>query len=82
MPCKYADILGKPGEGVHSKRFLGFAINDVLSTFLLALIINYLIEGNWASYGIVLVFCFSLGVILHKIFCVNTTFNKMIFGII
>ena len=30
MPCKYADILGKPGEGVHSKRFYGFALNDIL----------------------------------------------------
>ena len=42
MLCKYKDILGKVGQGVHSYRLFGIAIVDVLLTILGAYIINLL----------------------------------------
>ena len=30
--CKYKDILGKPGQGVHSYRIFNIAIVDVILT--------------------------------------------------
>lgn len=76
--CKYKNILGEPGKGVHSIRLFGVAIVDVLLTFLLAFVINYFIGGNFKMYLIVLIFSFSLGIILHEIFCVKTTIGKLL----
>jgi len=71
--CKYKNILGEPGKGVHSIRLFGVSVVDVILTFVLAWIINRFVQTN---YFVVLIFCFSLGIILHKIFCVNTTIAK------
>ena len=68
--CKYKNILGEPGKGVHSFRIFNIAIVDVLLTFVLAFVLNIFIKTN---YFVVLIFCFCLGIILHKLFCVDTT---------
>ena len=80
MSCKYSGIFGKPGEGPHSIRLFGVAVVDFVLTVLLGILINHLIGGNWKSLVIVLLFVFSLGIIVHRIFCVNSTINKMIFS--
>ena len=76
--CKYKNILGEPGKGIHSIRLFGVSVIDVLLTFLLAFVINYFIGGNFKMYLIVLIFSFSLGIILHEIFCVKTTIGKLL----
>lgn len=73
--CKYKNMFGEPNKGVHSYRLFGVAIVDVVMTIIGAYIIS-LITGYKFSY--VLVFLFILGIILHKIFCVNTTINKLL----
>ena len=78
--CKWKNILGEPGKGPHSIRFFGVAIVDVLLTIALAFFINKLIGGNIKMFFIVLLFCFTLGIILHKLFCVETTIGKIING--
>ena len=75
MSCKYADILGKPGTGVHSIRIFNIAIVDVLLTVLLA----YFTKGSF-NFWIVLAVWFVIGIIVHKIFCVKTTIGTFIFG--
>jgi len=74
--CEYKNILGEPGTGVHSIRLFNIAVVDVLLTFLLAWGINFLIKGNIQMYFIVLAFCFILGIIVHRLFCVETTIGK------
>ena len=73
--CKYKNVLGEPGKGVHSIRLFGVAVFDVIMTFVLAWIINLFVKTN---YLVVLLFCFSLGIILHKIFCVDTTIGNLL----
>jgi fatty-acid desaturase len=75
--AKYKDILGKPGTGVHSWRILNIAVVDVILTLILAFFI-WRITG-YSIYWI-LVFIFVLGIVIHWLFCVNSTVNKMIFG--
>ena len=70
--CKYSGILGKPREGIHSFRIFDIAIVDVILTFVLAWFINLKLKTN---YFIVLLFCFLLGILLHKLFCVKTKIN-------
>jgi hypothetical protein len=76
MLCQYANILGEPRKGVHEKRIpiIDIAYNDFVATAI-AGIIFYLMFGSYWFF-----FPFILGIILHRLFCVNTTLNKLIFG--
>ena len=74
--CKYKDILGKPGKGIHSYRFMGVAIVDVIMTIIGALLISFLINK---PFLLVLIVLFVLGIILHHLFCVRTTIDKLLF---
>jgi hypothetical protein len=74
--CKYKDALGEPGKGIHSYRFMGVAIADVIMTVIGALLISFLIKK---SFLLVLIILFILGIILHRLFCVRTTIDKLLF---
>ena len=77
--CKYKDILGKPNTGLHKYRVFNIAIVDVLLTILAAKLIQYyMMEGT--EFWIIFVFLFILGIIIHRIFCVRTTIDKLLFG--
>jgi len=76
---KYSEIFGKVNEGVHSYRIFNIAIMDVIATIIGGIIISIIFKIN---FGLILIFLFLLGIVLHRFFCVNTTINKMIFGII
>ena len=75
--CKYRDIFGKVGEGGHSLRFFNFAVVDTVLTFVAAYIINLYLKTNLLVVFIVLII---LSIIIHRIFCVETTLTKMFFS--
>lgn len=74
--CKYKNALGIPNEGMHSYRFLGLAIVDVIMTIILAILISYLFKISFLYTSISI---FVLGIILHRLFCVRTTIDKLLF---
>ena len=78
MLCKYQNSLGKPNQGFH-KHFLGIAIFDLLAVVIIAGIIAKIFK---LKFLLVFLCLLILGIILHRIFCVNTTFNKLLFGIV
>lgn len=75
--CKYKHIFGKEGEGAHSIRLFNVAIVDVVFTLLAAFGISYYFHIN---IYVSIVGLFVLAIVAHRIFCVNTTVNKLIFG--
>jgi hypothetical protein len=75
--CEFRDMFGKPGEGVHSFRVFDIAVVDVILTFLLAWGVSELLHVN---YWVVLLALFLTAIILHRLFCVNTTVNVALFG--
>ena len=75
--CQYKNILGEVGEGVHSIRFLNMAVVDVLLTILGSYLLS--LNFNW-NFWITLVVVFILGIILHRLFCVRTTIDKLLFN--
>ena len=77
--CKYKDMLGKPKEGFHKYRIMNISILDVLATILLAKTIQYYIVPD-KNIWLILILCFILGIILHRIFCVKTTIDRLLFG--
>ncbi len=74
--CQYKNAFGKPGEGAHRFRIFNIAIVDTLLTILLAYIIYYL-TGFSLYYVVPMTFLF--GIILHRLFCVRTTVDKILF---
>jgi hypothetical protein len=77
MLCKYSKLLGEPGKGAHSLRICNIAVVDVLLTALVAWLL-----GWWLDKSIICIFVILLliGIILHRVFAVNTTVNKAIYG--
>jgi hypothetical protein len=75
--CKYSDIFGKPNEGIHSYRVFNIAIVDLILTVIIVIILSYMFNLNFISLLIVVLL---LGIILHRVFCVKTTVDKLIFG--
>ena len=74
--CKYKNSLGIPNKGMHSYRFLGLAIVDVIMTIIAALLISYFFKISFFYTSLSL---FVLGIILHRLFCVRTTVDKLLF---
>jgi hypothetical protein len=75
--CKYRDINGRPGEAQHAKRIGAFALFDVLVSIACAALTAYLF--NW-NFAVVLTLIIIAGILVHRLFCVNTALNVMIFG--
>ncbi len=78
MLCKYKNMLGEVGKGIHSYRIFNIAIADVLFTIIGAYIIHFFIPKY--SFISILISLFILGIILHRLFCVRTTVDKLLFG--
>ena len=74
--CKYKNYFGEPGKGVHSYRIFNIAIVDMMMTLIGAIIISYLsgIKFIWSALGL-----FLVGILLHRVFCVRTTLDKLLF---
>lgn len=77
MPCKYSEIFGKVGEGPHSYRIFDIAIVDVIFTIIGAYIIHLLLPQY--KFIHILVALFILGIALHRLFCVRTTIDRILF---
>jgi len=77
MACQYKNIFGKPNEGLHSYRIFDIAIIDVLATFIIAFILNYFFA---LPFNITLIVLFVIGIVFHRIFCVRTTIDKLLFA--
>lgn len=75
--CAYRNIFGAPNTGVHSIRFAGLAIVDVVLTLVVAGGISYGWSiAFWKTAGVL----FLLGIVLHHMFCVRTTVDRLLFA--
>lgn len=77
--CKYHNLFGEPDKGVHSYRFFGFALVDTVMTVIGALVL-YKIFGNGRDAWAWLLGLFLVGIVVHRLFCVNTALNVKLFG--
>ena len=75
--CKYKDIFGKPGEGIHKHRIFGFATVDLIATVVLSIIIGLMMR---ISPPKIFLFLIILSVFIHRLFCVDTALTRKIFG--
>lgn len=77
MFCPHKHIFGKEREGFHALRMFDLAVWDVVGTVVIAWAL-----AVWFGWGIgwTILAAFALAIVLHRLFCVNTTINMMIFG--
>lgn len=76
MSCRYKDALGVPREGVHSYRLFNIALADVGLLLLFAWLVKFLAS---TSYALAVLISFLIGVVLHRVFCVRTTLDRILF---
>ena len=74
--CPYKNAFGKLGTGIHSYRIIDIAVLDFGVTAIVAYIIT-LISGVKFVYSFIGLFL--VGILIHRLFCVRTTLDKLIF---
>ena len=80
--CEYKNLSGEPGTGIHTQRIFGFAAVDTLVTLFFGIFINHFLPNSDLRSGVsVVVFLFTLSIIVHKIFCVESTLTKKVYSL-
>jgi hypothetical protein len=75
--CKYKNMFGAPGEGVHSYRICDIAVVDVIATLGAAgALSTYFGAPCWQVFIALII----LSIFVHVAFCVQTTLVKAIFS--
>ena len=74
--CKYKNLFGKPGEGLRKYRILDIAIYDTSIVIIIGILFSYFTGYNiWLTLAVL----FVSGIILHRMFCVRTGVDKLLF---
>lgn len=75
--CKYKNLFGKPSEGLRKYRILDIAIYDTAVVIVIGLLISYFTGYNiWLTLAVL----FVSGIIAHRMFCVRTGVDKLLFS--
>ena len=77
--CKYKNIFGEAGstDGLRKYRIFGIAMLDTGVVLLFAILIAWMFR---LSYVKTIIALFILGIVVHRMFCVRTAVDKLIFG--
>lgn len=70
------DIGQTPNTGIHAIRVFNIAIVDVFLTVLFAFFIS---KNYQYSFWLVLFILFVLGIVMHRLFGIRTTIDKILF---
>jgi len=75
--CQLKGIFGKIGTGAHAYRIANIAVVDLGLTILAAILISKWVKfGFWQVLGALLL----LAIVSHRLFCVRTTIDKLLFS--
>jgi len=77
--CNYSKLFGETNKGIHAYRIFNIAIIDVIMTFIGAYLLKIFLFRN-TSYLKILIGLFIIGIISHRLFCVRTTIDKILFN--
>ena len=74
--CKYKNLFGEPNEGLRKYRIFDIAILDTAVVLIIGAIFSWFSKINIFIVWIVL---FISGILVHRLFCVRTGIDKLIF---
>ena len=77
--CHYSKLFGEAGSttGMRKSRVFGIAVLDVTVTLACAVLIAWVFKFPYIQ---TIVAIFILGIFVHRLFCVRTAVDKMIFS--
>jgi hypothetical protein len=74
--CKYSELFGHPKTGLRKYRIFDIAILDTAVVIIIGYLISWYFKWNlWYTLGGL----FILGIFTHRIFCVRTGVDKLLF---
>ena len=74
--CKYKNAFGEPNVGFRKYRIFNIAIYDTAVVILFGILISYFSGYNlWITLAVL----FISGIIIHRLFCVRTGVDKLLF---
>ena len=76
--CQYKELFGKPRQESHTRRipFVDLALSDTFMTIFGAYIAS-LVFGK--SFLLSLFIVVIIGIIMHRVFCVRTRVDELLF---
>ena len=75
--CAYRNMFGAPGTGIHGIRVADIAVVDVV----LMLAAAYFVSKTFRiSLGVATGSLALAAIICHRVFCVHTTVDRLLFG--
>jgi hypothetical protein len=74
--CKYKNLFGLVGQGIHAFKIYGISVWDTLIVLICAIIIAWV--SKW-SYLYTIIGLFIIGIFFHRLFCVRTAVDKLLF---
>ena len=77
MLCDYKNAFGKIGTGIHSYRIMDVAVLDFGVTAIVAYLITL---ATGIRFVYTFIGFFITGIFVHRLFCVRTTIDKLIFS--
>jgi uncharacterized membrane protein YdbT with pleckstrin-like domain len=74
--CAYKNLFGKPNAGLRKYRIFDIAILDVSVVIIIGCLFSWFFKWNiWITLGGL----FILGIFVHRLFCVRTGVDKLLF---
>jgi fatty acid desaturase len=74
--CKYKNLFGEPNAGIRKYRIFDIAIYDTSIVIIIGILFSYFTGYNiWITLAIL----FISGIIVHRMFCVRTGVDKLLF---
>lgn len=74
--CKYKNLFGEPNTGLRKYRIFDIALYDTLVVVLIGIIFSYVSGFSlWKTLAIL----FISGIIVHRLFCVRSGVDKLLF---
>jgi len=69
-------MFGEVDTGAHSYKLGGFAVVDTAMTIIIAVLFAWFSKSNvW----ITLVIFFLIGILIHRLFCVRSAVDRLLF---
>ena len=74
--CKYKNLFGEPNAGIRKYRIFDIAIYDTSIVIIIGILFSYFTGYNiWITLAVL----FISGIIIHRVFCVRTGVDKILF---
>jgi fatty acid desaturase len=74
--CKYKNLFGQPNAGIRKYRIFDIAIYDTSIVIIIGILFSYFTGYNiWITLAVL----FISGIIVHRMFCVRTGLDKLLF---